>query len=355
MEYRIVFINNIVLVHCILYEQTIMSAVAVSRAVSRSARAIAGLPQSLLSNQRNTFSSSSDSSSGIQLKHDWVQTPESHNNDHVVLFLHGLLGNGRNLRTMAKKLCDNHNQPGMLLDVRGHGGSKLDRPQLSTFDACVQDLQHTLDHHIPEVTTDTRVTLVGHSLGGRISLQCAYNSLRSSSSSLTDSRIHRVWLLDTVPGQANESVERVVGAVTELSSQSAITDRKTLVEQLTSSQYGIDKGTAQWLAASLQTNKDSGSMEFGFDLAVVNDLLADFHSQDFMGMLSDVVASGTRVDLVRGGKNTGWSESTLGPLRELEQQSSSHFGMHFLPNAGHWVHVDDLPGLLGLMDVSVSD
>ena len=92
-------------------------------------------------------------------------------------------------------------------------------------------------------------------------------------------------------------------------------------------------------------------MEFGFDLTVVNDLLADFHSQDFLGMLNDVVNSGVRVDLVRGGKNAGWTEATLGALRDLEIQSGEHFGFHTLSDAGHWVHVDDLPGLLQIMQV----
>jgi len=239
----------------------------------------------------------------------------------------------------------------MLLDVRGHGGSKLTSQQASTFDACAQDINTTLDH-TQEFSSDTKVTLVGHSLGGRISLQYVYNSLHNvNNNNNYNYKIQRVWLLDTVPGEANDSVERVVGAVTDLSAKSAITNRKELVEQLTSQTYGIDTGTAQWLAASLQTNKETGTMEFGFDLTVVNDLLADFHSQDFLGMLNDVVNSGVRVDLVRGGKNAGWTEATLGALRDLEIQSGEHFGFHTLSDAGHWVHVDDLPGLLQIMQV----
>ena len=327
-----------------------MSAVNIPRFVSRFPKAShkrLANAKALLPYQRHAFSSSS---TGIQLNYDWVQKPQAQY-DHVVLFLHGLLGNGRNLRTMAKKLCEKHNQPGILLDIRGHGSSTLDRPQPSTFDACVRDLEHTLEN-IPEVTADTKISLVGHSLGGRISLQCAYNAMKNQNSSWSESKVQRVWLLDTVPGEANESVERVIAAVTELSEQSAVADRKTLVSQLTSSQYGIDMGTAQWLAAQTKTNKKSGTTEFLFDLTVANDLLADFHSQDFNAMLNDVVEGGIRVDLVRGEKNRGWTESTMGPLRDLEKQAVRHFGMHSLPKAGHWVHVDDLPGLLGVMDLS---
>lgn len=289
-------------------------------------------------------------SSGIQLHYDWIRKSDNQC-DHLVLFLHGLLGNGRNLRTMAKKLCEASNQPGILLDVRGHGNSKFSKqPHTPTdFHSCVQDLLQTLSA-IPEVTTDTSITLVGHSLGGRISLQYAANAVQEPSE--YPHPLNRVWLLDTVPEEANDSVERVVSAVTELSSEAAITDRKKMVEQLTSDRYKIDIGTAQWLGASLQKSKSDGGLEFGFDLTVVNDLLANFHHQDFMGLLKQSLESKQRVDLVRGGKNRGWTEARLDPLRELEDQFAGSMGVHLLPKAGHWVHVDDLPGLLEIMDIS---
>ena len=61
------------------------------------------------------------------------------------------------------------------------------------------------------------------------------------------------------------------------------------------------------------------------------------------------------VDLVRGGKNKGWNEINLGPLRALESQYPNKFAMHLLEKAGHWVHVDDLPGLLNVMDISKTE
>ena len=310
-------------------------------------------PHHLIRSSARTFSSCG----GMPLHHDWIH-PQHADNDatqyqHVILFLHGLLGNGRNLRTMARKVCEKSNQHGLLLDVRGHGGSKvLPKGVAPTgFAACVQDLQQTLQT-IPQISNDTNVTLVGHSLGGRISLQYAFDAVVSQP--VQKNKIHRVWLLDTVPGEANESVERVVRAVTDITTKSAITDRTVLVEQLTSPTYKIDKGTAQWLASTLQKSKtDAGSLEFGFDLTVIHDLLADFHSQDFLSMLQQIAATQqVRVDLVRGAKNKGWSSATLQPLEALEQHYPSHFQMHNLPNAGHWVHVDDLPGLLDVMDVS---
>ena len=312
-------------------------------------------------------------SDAIDLHYDWIY-PEHHQNrddhhDHVILFLHGLLGNGRNLRTMAKKVCESSQHPGLLLDIRGHGQSKMPSnsplaASTTTFASCVRDVQHTLQN-IPQVPPDATITLVGHSLGGRISLQFAHDSMFNNTATTTTTKnqsqhpIHQVWLLDTVPGQANDSVERVVSAVTKIASQSDITSRKELVQQLTNEPFKIDIGTAQWLASSLQPKGGNGqTLEFNFDLKVVHDLLADFHNQSFMNLLEGVLRGkdeqqhSIRVNLVRGGKNQGWNETNLSPLRSLESQYPNKFSMHLLANAGHWVHVDDLTGLLNIMDVS---
>jgi hypothetical protein len=49
---------------------------------------------------------------------------DTDNDDRVVMvFLHGLFGHGKNLTTMATKLCQQHNCAGLLIDLLGHGGT----------------------------------------------------------------------------------------------------------------------------------------------------------------------------------------------------------------------------------------
>ena len=313
---------------------------------------------------------------GFPLHYEWL-TPQGADASHIVVFLHGLLGNGRNLRTMAKKICESSLQPGLLLDLRGHGNSRPLPNQLkststkkTTFDACVQDLQKTFQQ-IPQITNTTPITLVGHSWGARLCLQYAYEATKQQNAAAEDDHHHlvlpppkRVWLLDSVPGEVNESVERVIRAVTDLiasnkqqqkqqKQQQPMTDRKQVVEQLVS--MGIEPSISQWLASTLQKKSDK-TLEFGFDLDVINDLLPEFQKQDFLGILKSVTAAppqggGILVDLVRGGKNQGWTKEVMDPLTALEVEGSN-FRIHTLPNAGHWVHVEDLPGLLNVMDVS---
>ena len=274
-----------------------------------------------------------------------IGTPSSSTSSSI-LFLHGLLGNGRNLKTFAKQVCQLQNTQGHLLDLRGHGKSRISPETKSSgnhsFEACVQDIAYTNDAKFAEQPGAHPQTLVGHSWGGRMALQYAATyaetTIDSSSSSLK-----RIWLLDTVPGQAHSSVENVIDAVHQLQQSSVPPkDRQGLVETLTKD-YGMDMSIAQWLASSFRNG------DFGFDLEVVQDIMPEFETQDFYGLLQSLLDKKTvRVDLVRGGQNKGWDIQTLSKLESLGKTYPGQFQLHVLPKAGHWVHVDDLPGLVDL-------
>ena len=114
--------------------------------------------------------------------------PSNNSKNHTV-FLHGLLGNGRNLKTFAKQACKASDSTGYLMDLRGHGQSRISDAQLQqthSFASCVED--------VASATQSIPVTsIVGHSWGGRMALQYAATSPSDS--------LERVWLLDTVPGK----------------------------------------------------------------------------------------------------------------------------------------------------------
>ncbi|CAJ1965373.1 unnamed protein product [Cylindrotheca closterium] len=264
--------------------------------------------------------------------------PNQNESGSHTVFLHGLLGNGRNLKTFAKQVCKETNSTGYLMDLRGHGKSRLpttNSDSTASFAVCAQD--------VAQATESIPVTsIVGHSWGGRMALQ--YAAKKPSES------LERVWLLDTVPGKANSSVEQVIDTVDQVvtniqNSSSGTMDRKQIVQELTTA--GLDQGIAMWLASSFD-----GS-DFGFDLSVVHDILPEFGTQDFYGLLDEILSQNIKVDLVRGGKNQEWNSgpdgmSTLRELEEIQQQYPDKFATHVLPKAGHWVHVDDMKGLVQL-------
>jgi pimeloyl-ACP methyl ester carboxylesterase len=149
---------------------------------------------------------------------------------------------------------------------------------------------------------------------------------------------------------ANESVEQVIDTVDQVvtniqNSSSGTMDRKQIVQELTKA--GLDQGIAMWLASSFE-----GS-DFGFDLSVVHDILPEFATQDFYGLLNESLTQNIKVDLVRGGKNQEWNSgpdgmSILRELEEIQRQYPDKFTTHVLPKAGHWIHVDDTKGLVQL-------
>jgi esterase len=346
------------------------------------------------------------------------------NGGYSILFLHGLLGNGRNLNTLARRVISTKNKApvrdddddaaachgGILVDLRGHGrshrpgtananatnasaegsdhpGDHADpgRRRTYTFRDCVDDFDFTLRamraDHPPGTVPPVRV-VVGHSFGGRLALQyvaAQAGKAHPRHNNSDNNLVSELWLLDTVPGQANESVDQVIAAVTEMQrdqqqqlqlqqQQRPVLDRRNVVEKLTET-YGMDVGIAQWLASSY--NAKTG--DFGFDLNLVQDIKPEFGSQDFVGLIRQILEreededdhganddddddhrrrrrrmKPIQVHLVRGGKNAGWTVPILNELEGLAKEFPSTFHIHVLPKAGHWVHVDDLHGLVEL-------
>jgi pimeloyl-ACP methyl ester carboxylesterase len=256
------------------------------------------------------------------------------------------------------------------------------------------------------LTTQAKVTelqVVGHSLGGRVGLQFCYDCCTTGPSShllapqppaVAPSRL---WLLDTVPGAANAGVVRVVKQLERFLDDFSNKQQEELDEESSAStayhrhhhhvdhrvglhhqyrahsgarhgppsrggdrsrhdhhhehiarllhqKYSIDAPTARWLASSFRGGK------FSFDLNVARELLRSLPLQDFWGQLEAVLSSNrTRVDLVMAGRNPLWTSDIVSRLEELKGRYPGSMGLHRLPRAGHWVHTDDLEGLLGVM------
>jgi pimeloyl-ACP methyl ester carboxylesterase len=257
-----------------------------------------------------------------------------------IVFLHGLLGNGRNVQTMARKFCELKQQSGLLVDIRGHGKSKVatDSTNAHTIKNCAQDVSHTLQQHQQQMNRfniETTTTMVGHSLGGRLSLQYAYDSLLP--------KPQRIWLLDTVPGKAFASVAFVLEIAQSFLEGPPVENREE-AETILKREFYMDPSTAQWLASSYEVENH----QFEFDLTVAHDLLKNFSEQDFLHQLDSILQEGNvRVDMVRAGRNKGWSDDDI---KYLQQKKGDLFGFHTIENAGHWVHIDALPELLTVMN-----
>lgn len=295
----------------------------------------------------------------IELHTEWIEGSKDDGN-HTILFLHGLLGNGKNLKTFARKLVKQQSSKscggGILMDLRGHGSSfqknSAENCTATSFQDCAKDVHHSLqEFHAKERLPPTGV-LVGHSFGGRIALEYAATIAKDAdpTSGSSNKPLKALWLLDTVPGEANASVDKVLAIITNvLKNQNQGLTKKDMVQVLTKPPHNMDMPTAQWLAMSY--DEKSGD-NFGFDNDLVTRLKPEFANQDFMGLLKEILDNNnnddTQVHIVRGGKNEGWTIPILSELQKLSKEYPSTFHLHVLPSAGHNVHIDDLPGLLKL-------
>ena len=296
-----------------------------------------------------------------------------------------------------------------MLDIRGHGKSSSSSSSSSAFHrphdfrSCVRDVFGTLAP-LGLIGDDSPRAICGHSLGGRIALEYSHAVRNASSSSFAPSSADggshdalasearrfrppgQTWILDSVPGKADPSVHAVLRAVSSL--PAPIPSRRWVVETLTGEPHVLDVSLARWIATNLREREEDGrGIGWAFDLDVANDLVRNFADQDFVGMIRDLTAdapgdpssspisssssssssssysqcggddgphSTTAVHLVMAGKSKSWTDVVVSELESIPSFSRGHsspssFRMHKLDRAGHWVHVDDLEGLMALM------
>eukprot|EP00581_Thalassiosira_minuscula_P013579 CAMPEP_0183723094 /NCGR_PEP_ID=MMETSP0737-20130205/14813_1 /TAXON_ID=385413 /ORGANISM="Thalassiosira miniscula, Strain CCMP1093" /LENGTH=357 /DNA_ID=CAMNT_0025953345 /DNA_START=246 /DNA_END=1319 /DNA_ORIENTATION=- len=334
--------------------------------------------------ERRHFSSPS---SQTKLAYEWIVdgkvVPQSkmegvtagEDGKEIIVFLHGLLGNAKNLRTPAKKLTQQlPHYHALLLDIRGHGNSSSSNTphsQPHNFESCVQDIFDTLGP-LGLIGSRSPTAICGHSLGGRIALQyshflcttAAAASNRHQSQQQSSSIIEppkQTWVLDSVPGRADPSVHGVLRAISSL--PTPIPSKSWVVDTLIK-EHKMNKAIAMWIATNLRESSDS--FEWIFDLGIANELVENFTDQNIPQMIHDVTvmeneedgSQFSSVQLVMAGKNNSWTDGVVEELQSIpsfRKRSSSLpskvslFDMHTLEKAGHWVHVDDLDGLLSLM------
>lgn len=237
------------------------------------------------------------------------------------VLLHGFLGSGKNLRTLAQKWLDRDPRQCFLLpDLLGHGESPALPPDatLNTMAAAV--LQAAADAGIP-----FPIQIVGHSLGGRIALGCAR---------LAPERVADVVLLDIGPGpidpQKSES-RQVLDVMLRAPDESA--DRKEMRAFFLS--QGISPALADWILMNLRL--DDGRYRWRIDRQALDALHTTFTTENLWPVIE---AQEVPVHCAVGERSSYVPPAEAQRLRELGCE------VHVLANAGHYIHVDALEPLL---------
>lgn len=87
-----------------------------------------------------------------------------------LLIFHGLFGSKHNWKTASDKLAKRIQREVYAFDLRNHGESPSVDGSVSNLDAMAADVMHFVEQQ-----GLTKVSLLGHSLGGRVISQFAFN------------------------------------------------------------------------------------------------------------------------------------------------------------------------------------
>jgi esterase len=241
------------------------------------------------------------------------------------IFVHGILGTGANLRTVARRFVDA--RPGWdawTADLRGHGRSPKSQPDPSLA-AAARDLAALAS------SSDVPVALLaGHSFGGKVALAAAPGV----------ASLERVVTIDSPPGRREpardeDSALAVIAALREL--PPSFPSRSELVPAVRAK--GFSETLAQWLAMSTEIR--DGAIRFVYDLDEIEALVLDYFAADLWPL---VESTALPVHFVIGERSSSWSAEERARAGGLAPRVT----VDGLPTS-HWVHAEDPDGLVRVL------
>jgi hypothetical protein len=105
---------------------------------------------------------------------------------------------------------------------------------------------------------------------------------------------------------------------------------------------GLSLPIAQWLAMNTELLPDGDGYRFALDLAEIDALLADYFTRDYWSLLEN---PSVNCHLVIAERSTSYLPADRERANSL---TSSRVAVSLLP-AGHWVHTDDLNGVVRVL------
>lgn len=250
----------------------------------------------------------------------------------AIAFLHGILGRGGNLRTLARRFVEARpDWSAWLVDLRGHGGSPKGTAAPSIEAAARDVVSLASKDNLP------LCAIVGHSFGGKVALE----TLRLD---LIDA-LEYVGVIDSVPG----SQTPLRGGDTALGVLDAIESMPKVVATKAEFVHGLmdagkPRAVAEWLATSLEKTDDG--VRFGLDLNEIRDLMLDYFARDLWPVVEHPPGD-IRVDLFIAEDSETYSPADRQRAFRIAS-SSSRVKAEILPG-GHWLHVDNPDGLLNAL------
>ncbi len=296
--------------------------------------------------------------------HKTTSEPKSH-----ALFMHGILGNKRNWRTPGKLLAKANEMRVIAIDHRGHGGSH-GLSGSNTVKSCANDVRRVINS-VSEQSVRTKIVsqsssskqpidfLSGHSFGGKVALTYLQERYDNNEELPQDT-----WILDCLPGLFDNtsptekgSSESVQGIFDILNDLPKVFEHPNDIAKILVNK-GVSLPVAQWLTSNcrhLIEEDPSSSYQLGFDLHSCTELFNDFCQTDMWDFLErfDGIGraknnSNANIHFVRAGRNPLWQPHIVNRMNQIQDKNSG-ITLHTMSHVGHWLHVEDVRGMISLM------
>lgn len=268
------------------------------------------------------------------LAHTLISAPDA-KPTRAMWFLHGILGTRTNLRSFARRfVAARPDVSAVLVDLRRHGDS-LQPAGPDDLEHCAQDLAN-LAGVLPLPVTG----VLGHSFGGKVALSWLGRA---------DTQAEEAWILDSLIGARPADAPRAqVDEVVDFLEDNIKRfpdgfERREEFSALVVA-AGFSGEIADWLAMNLRASGD-GRRRFAVSIPAIRSLLASYAQTDCWPVVESTQAETHLV--IAGRAKTFTPDDRAHAFVTAER--NPHVHVHLLEDAGHWVHIDALDALLGLM------
>ncbi|KAI9278983.1 Alpha/Beta hydrolase protein [Phascolomyces articulosus] len=238
---------------------------------------------------------------------------------------HGLYGSKMNWRTMGKVLSTRLSRDVYAVDLRNHGDSF--RSDTHTLEAMATDLtQFIADHNLE------KPVLVGHSMGGKVTMTSALQSPES---------ISQLVVIDIPPVYFGYVVLRF-GKYTDAfeAIERERPDRLAVADKILE-RYEQNKGVRQFLLTNLRRNEDIGSYTIKANYHVLGKSLDNLAGFDTKGTFE-------KPTLFITGGDSPYRPQFHEHRDEILRMFPNSI-LETIENANHWVHADQPEAFVKLM------
>jgi esterase len=226
-----------------------------------------------------------------------------------VVILHGLLGSADNWRSMSRRLGAHYQV--FAVDLRNHGRSP--HSDVLDYDVMAADVWEFIEQQALR-----HIMLLGHSMGGKVAMQFAVDH---------PEQVDRLIVADTAPKAYEPSQRYLLKAMRslDLSRYKSFADVGAALAPEVSSE-----SLRQFLIKNLARDED-GHLRWKMHLEAI-----DRNYDKLLGGLAVERSFNKPTLFIRGGRSNYIEDDDALLIRQMFPQAE----IVTLPEAGHWVHVD---------------